>query len=164
MQSIGGIKGSEVLLLSSIAGYVADAQALVANASQAGTPILNSTEMALFQEVMPIQLSDFPLQLSAGSVNFRNAYAPDNDVVPTQFVYEAAYCRLFYTAASVTAPEKFWASAANAVWGNGTCAYRLPGSVSEQTISLPQPAASKNTPSRTALGMLLALFKGMNQS
>ena len=166
MQAIGGVKGSEVLELSDIDQYVAAAQEVVAGFSQAGTPLLNATEMARFNAVMPIPLSDFPLQLSQGSVNFLNAYAPDNDVVPTQFVYEAAYCRLFYTAASVAAPEQYWASAANAIWGNGTCAYQLPSSIGEQAISLPPPAAaSTNTkPSRTALGMLLALAQGINQS
>ncbi|KAJ6109035.1 hypothetical protein N7486_001269 [Penicillium sp. IBT 16267x] len=162
MQSIGGVKGSQVLPLSDIDNYASYARILVQNASLAGDPILNSTEMALFQEVMPIPLSEFPLKVTGGSVNFRNAFAPDNDVVPTQFIYEAAYCRLFYTAASVNAPEKYWASAANAVWGNGTCAYRLPGSLSEQSISLPQPAVAKTTPSRTVLGMLLAISKGIN--
>jgi hypothetical protein len=164
MQSIGGVKGSEVLELSDIEQFVTVAQELVAAYSQAGMPIFNATAMAQFNALMPIPLSDFPLQLSSGSVNFLNAYAPDNDVVPTQFIYEAAYCHLFYTAASINAPEQYWASAANAIWGNGTCAYQLPGSVSEQAISLPPPAKTNNKPSRTALGMLLALSRGMRQS
>jgi hypothetical protein len=157
MQSIGGTKGSEVLELETISAYSELAQGLVGNAS------LTAAELDLWNETAPIPLANFPLVLGSGSVNFRNAFGPSNDVVPAQFIYEAADCRLFYTPASVTNPEAYWAAAATAVWGNGTCVNSL--RQSEGTpADLGIVDSVSNPGTHQALGLLIALGKGINNS
>lgn len=132
MQSIGGIKGSQELGLDDINSFTQLAQSLLANSTE---QILTADELTLFNKTAPIPLSDFPLVIGQSSINFRNAFGPANDQIPTQFIYEAAECRLFYTPASVVKPEAYWAAAANAIWGTGTC-------VNSVSQSGPTPAST----------------------
>ncbi|RFU29719.1 hypothetical protein B7463_g6596, partial [Scytalidium lignicola] len=173
MQSIGGVKGAQELGLSDISSSYDLAYELIAKASKAGTPIYTDAELAEYNKSVPVPLADMPFNLQQASVNFRNAFSPDNDQVPTQFIYQAADCRLFYTAGSLGKPELTWASVANAMWGKGKCAFRKPTTTKTYTSTA---SSSKSSPSSTsgsksgsksgsahkALGLLLALAEGMN--
>jgi hypothetical protein len=174
MQSIGGTKGSQELPLEGVAAIVDVAQRLAINATRDSHPILSSREMFDFMELSPLPLDDFPLPLTSASINFRSSFAPGNDLLPTQFIFEAAECHLFYTADSLVAPEKYWASAANAIWGSGNCAYRasaptvpspdttLGGLETNATNTTSTPSTSSvASGSHMALGLLLALSQGM---
>jgi hypothetical protein len=173
MQSIGGTKGSQYLPLEDVAAIVDVAQRLAVNATRERHPILSSREMFDFMELSPLPLEGFPLPLTSAGVNFRNAFAPGNDLLPTQFIFEAAECHLFYTADSLVAPEKYWASAANAIWGTGNCAYRasaptvpspdttLGGKEPNTTNTSTPSTSSAASGSHMALGLLLALSQGM---
>ncbi|KAH8805426.1 hypothetical protein F5884DRAFT_885765 [Xylogone sp. PMI_703] len=159
MQSLGGVKGSELLTLPVLSSYFDFARELIANASAAGQPIFSDTELANLNESVPIPIGDLSFQIGNAGINFRNAFAPGNDEVPTHYIYQAADCRLFYTAGSVFRPELTWASAANAIWGNGKCAFKKPANVvTEETEE-----ASVTSPNgvHKMLGLLLALSRGM---
>jgi hypothetical protein len=167
MQAIGGIKGSQVHKLSEIAAISAMAFEYLNQSITAGKPILSEKDITRFTEVMPMPLEEFPLKFADGSLNFRNTYTKDNDQIPTQFIYEAATCHLFYTLETVISPAASWALAANAIWGSGSCVggVKLDNSIGSQswddsTSSVDSDnVASPGT--HKALGLLLALGSGL---
>ncbi|KAL7814341.1 hypothetical protein V8C26DRAFT_141037 [Trichoderma gracile] len=124
MQGIGGVKGSQVLPLNQISGAFTEAQSLVQNASDSKKPIFTDKELSVFSPHIPLPLEELPLRLTTGSVNFRNAFSPFDDQTPTQFVYQAADCRLFYTAETLIKPESLWVNVADSIWGDGDCVFR----------------------------------------
>jgi hypothetical protein len=124
MQAVGGVKGGQYWSLSTISHYIERARELAFNASRAGFPILSLEELDRFNKLMPPSVTDFPLRFGGygqSSVNVRNAYGPDDDMTPLQFKYEAADCRLFFTAENVVNPHTTWAAAARAMFGDGSC-------------------------------------------
>jgi hypothetical protein len=55
-------------------------------------------------------------------VNTRNNIRRnDTSLTPLHFVYEAADCRLFYTAASLSDQSVVWSAAYDAMWGSAAC-------------------------------------------
>ncbi|KAL6860811.1 hypothetical protein J3F83DRAFT_747613 [Trichoderma novae-zelandiae] len=123
MQAIGGVKGSQVLEFDTISSYFGAAEFLVQNATDAKKPLFTDKEMSVFSPSIPLALEDLPLRLTTASVNFRNAFSPFDDQLPTHFVYQAADCRLFYTAETLVKPEALWVNVANSVWGDGDCVF-----------------------------------------
>ena len=121
MQALGGVKGGQYLSLPLLHRYISRAYDLAVNASE---PILTPEQLARFEEIAPPDPKNFSLRINrigAGGVNFRNAYREGNDVTPLQFVYEAADCRLFYTAENYIRPATSWLAAANAMLNGGSC-------------------------------------------
>ncbi|PTB68433.1 hypothetical protein BBK36DRAFT_1166347 [Trichoderma citrinoviride] len=191
MQSIGGVKGAQVLELSDISLYSTVAQQLVQNATDAKKPLFTDKEMSVFSPSIPLALEDLPLRLTTGSVNFRNAFSPFDDQTPTHFVYQAADCRLFYTAEALIKPEALWVNVADSVWGGGDCVFtsvpqkaiKSAGSKTESSKAAATSAASGSTdetdddeqetqtpapkkkktkaPAHKALGLLLAMAEGL---
>lgn len=157
MQSIGGIKGAQLLAMSSVSIFIETAKQIVGNATAAGTPIFTEDELAQYNKSLPVAFEDLPFVVGANGINFRNAFAPGNDEVPTQYIYQAADCRLFYTAESIISPEKYWAAAANAVWGNAKCAFQTPSIDSPSTAG----GNSSTGAAHKALSLLLALSQGL---
>ncbi|OJJ50399.1 hypothetical protein ASPZODRAFT_23043 [Penicilliopsis zonata CBS 506.65] len=152
MQAMGGVKGAESLDLSAIEMYSALVASIAMNASETSSPLLTESELDLLNATGPIPLEDFPLTFSGGELNFRNSYHKDNDQVPLQFVYEAAECRLFYTAENYLEQETVWTAAATAMWNGGSC---VPGSTNG-TGSLYETTASNRM---KQLAILVALGK-----
>jgi hypothetical protein len=171
MQAIGGVKGSQVIDLSEIDTAVTGSLQLLNASMQAGQSILSKENLTLLEQVMPIPLADFPLPLS-GSVNYRNAYSQSDDQTPTQFIYEAANCHLFYTPETQINPAITWALAANATWGSGTCVGGVQSTPDNSstplangglgTIDKTIDSAVHRPGTLKALGLLLALGSGMN--
>ncbi|KAH6623944.1 peptidase S41 family protein [Chaetomium tenue] len=123
MQLLGGVKGGQYWSLRTASRYIQEAYDIALHAPDAD-PILSTTEMARFREIAPLPLEEFPLRFDkygSSGVNFRNAYGESDGETPLQFVYEAADCRLFFTAENVLRPETTWRSAARAMFGNGSC-------------------------------------------
>ncbi|MAD87961.1 MAG: hypothetical protein CL912_33790 [Deltaproteobacteria bacterium] len=58
--------------------------------------------------------------LSGIAVNFRDQVREDAQDVPLQFIYEAADCRIFYTAEMLTNYSVLWQRAADALWSNSS--------------------------------------------
>ena len=123
MQGIGGVKGSQFLGLSDISGIYDTVNALVQNATDAKKPLFTEKEYSVFSSSIPAPLDKLPIRLNGGGVNFRNAFAPFDDQLPTHFIYQPADCRLFYTAEMLIKPELLWVNAAKAAWANGECAF-----------------------------------------
>jgi hypothetical protein len=115
MQAMGGVKGEIVMRFDQIQDMVK-------------TVLTNVTNGTAPANVAIPSLDDFPLlpSLSSGSINLRNAY-PRNDSsgIPEQFLYQAANCRIFHTAETLTSIEKMWMRVADIAWRGGKCA---PGS------------------------------------
>ncbi|KAK3935493.1 hypothetical protein QBC46DRAFT_397395 [Diplogelasinospora grovesii] len=120
MQAVGGVKGGQYWSFSTISSYIAKALELAGD-------ILPPEQLARLRELAPPPPSNFSLKLGPygeSSVNFRDAYADyDGDTLtPRQFVYEPADCHLFFTAENIIWPGTTWVAAAEAMFGNGSCA------------------------------------------
>ncbi|KAL7796134.1 hypothetical protein V8C37DRAFT_414417 [Trichoderma ceciliae] len=176
MQGIGGVKGAQTLTLDTISGFYDAANELVKNATDAKQPLFTDEEFSKFQSAIPVPFAELPIKLDGGQVNFRNAFSPFNDDLPTQFIYQAADCRLFYTPQTLTKPETLWVNTANAIWGDGACVFRnAPRKALLLTTTSPSspPASTSNSTSDSgkkhktqssahkALGLLLAMAEGL---
>jgi hypothetical protein len=179
MQAIGGVKGSQTLTFDTISNYYEGANQLVQNATKAKKPLFTDKEYAVFKDAIPITLDEFPIRLTTGQINFRNAFAPFNDELPTHYIYQPADFRLFYTPQALSLPETLWVNTANAVWGNGGSAFSVAphkpiltvnNSTSSATApppastSAPPPASTKKktqSSAHKAVGLLLAMAEGL---
>jgi hypothetical protein len=108
IQSIGGIKGAEILSWSEI---YENAQTALQNATQFQADILN-------------RLTRLPLdRSSANGINVRDNILRDNlsDGLPAQYVVEEADCRLYWTEPMITDITAVWKAAANAAFNGKSC-------------------------------------------
>ncbi|RAQ69253.1 peptidase S41 family protein [Aspergillus flavus] len=124
MQLLGGSKGGQYWSLVTVSHYIKKAREIAVNASGAGSPILSADELARFLELAPPPLTGFPIRIDSrggSGVNFRNEYDEKDPTTPLQFVYEAADCRLFWTAENYVFPESSWVAAADAMFGDASC-------------------------------------------
>lgn len=178
MQGIGGVKGAQVWELSTLSQIYAAVTQVVQNATEAKKPLFTTKELDAFKPHIALPLEEFPIRLSTGSVNYRNAFAPFNDEVPTHFIYQPADCRLFYTPAALINPSAKWASVADAIWGKGECAFSVtppPPILSDDkhsSTSASKPAATTaattaagkqktQSSAHKAVGLLLAMAEGL---
>lgn len=118
MQIMGGVRGAQSASLGLIDDWVASAGQVVASAP-AGTFPEQLLEIA--NRSAPLGLKNMPLVLNGGGVNFRNAYQEGKGDLPLQFEYQAADCRLFYTAENYIKPHTTWKAAKAAIWGSKGC-------------------------------------------
>lgn len=87
----------------------------------------NETDLALIEESgVGALLEGYELvssRASAGAVNSRDLIRKVDveSGVPAQFTYEAADCRIWYTAESVVDVRALWRDVADVAWGNGQC-------------------------------------------
>ncbi|KAH7636100.1 hypothetical protein B0T09DRAFT_317777 [Sordaria sp. MPI-SDFR-AT-0083] len=122
MQAVGGSKGSQVAMPANIRqwfGYILNADR--------GNVTIKSKELAALlpsPDLPPLE----PITLAGSGVNYRNAYADGADSTedkeddyPTQFLYEAANCRLFYKAEHMRSMAPLWRDVAAAAWKNASC-------------------------------------------
>ncbi|KAJ5643302.1 uncharacterized protein N7484_005809 [Penicillium longicatenatum] len=116
MQAMGGIKGAQVENLADMANLLAVAKELAKSSS-----LLSDEDLENWDKYVPSPLSEFPYQTSNATVNLLNAFGPTNDIVPRQFIYEAAECRRFFTFENIVDQETTWASAADAMFYGGGC-------------------------------------------
>lgn len=115
IQAVGGIKGANNFAYADL-GYYAGL------AYNSGTPAqqaqANWTVLKDLQSTLPIDRS------IDTSINVRDNILRANleDGTPSQFLYEPADCRLFYTPAMMADVTQIWIAAADAAFGNGKCA------------------------------------------
>ncbi|KAL2831556.1 hypothetical protein BDW59DRAFT_169792 [Aspergillus cavernicola] len=116
MQAMGGTRGGQVLPGATLLEIVS---AILEAASQAG--LLSAAELQELQAISPAPQS--PLQYGALNVNLRDAYSQydEDSLMPLQFVYEPAHCRLFYTVENILHPATTWSAAVKAIWGDAEC-------------------------------------------
>ncbi|KAH1369614.1 hypothetical protein KXW29_008269 [Aspergillus fumigatus] len=124
MQAIGGTRGGQNLAYGGIYSYVETAHNLIRKSLRNGsTPLMSFQEWAQFNRSIPRDPDEFPF-VFGGGVNLRNEYAPGDDATPQQFTYQAADCRLFYTAESWFSQEEVWRAAAVALFGGKSSCVR----------------------------------------
>ncbi|KAL1967220.1 hypothetical protein VTN77DRAFT_3511 [Rasamsonia byssochlamydoides] len=148
MQALGGSKGANSAPYTALSSYATEGYALAVNASRTSDPVLTPEELDQYNSTVGIPVSEFPLPLLGGEVNLKNNYRPGNDIVPLQFIYEAAECRLFFTIENYQQQETIWAAAARAMFGNGSCVL---GSTNA-TGSLYGPSSVSNSTSGSGSG------------
>lgn len=117
MQAVGGVKGANNYPWVFINQLVDDAYNLAPDqASYFNTTVLSQYrgETALIPFARGVT--------SSGEINVRDAIRQgDTTQTPLQFVYEAANCRLFYTAEMTVDVTAMWEKVADVTWGNGNC-------------------------------------------
>ncbi|KZL86346.1 peptidase s41 family protein [Colletotrichum incanum] len=131
MQAVGGVKGVEALNVVSL-------RAVIRQTARDAIRAKYLDYLGDAFDVLP-DIGEPPLRpsvaRSGGKFNYRNAYSHDNaDGYPTQFVYEVANCRLFYTSEMIIDPVAIWIHSADVSWKDVKC---VNGSTmnSEMTIS-----------------------------
>ena len=118
MQAVAGTRGSLVYNVAAISSIINET--IQSNTS---IPVDQVPSVVL----PPLNLGD----PSKYSFNFRNQVRKDAQQVPLQFIYEAADCRIFYTAAMLADYTVLWQAAADALWANTSlCVSSSTGQVS----------------------------------
>ncbi|PVH77617.1 hypothetical protein DL98DRAFT_591045 [Cadophora sp. DSE1049] len=104
MQAVAGTRGA--------LRYGADRIAVTVNATLLYNASINpSTLPSPFTPPINVPLAGI-------AVNFRDQVREDAQEIPLQFIYEAADCRLFYTAEMLADYSVLWQRAADALWEN----------------------------------------------
>nr|ABA70581.1 hypothetical protein [Penicillium chrysogenum] len=116
MQAMGGTRGAQVMPAETLMTITTAVLEMAAEEE-----LLSESELQQLEALSPAEES--PLQYGSLQVNFRDGYSKlDKDsVMPLQFVYEPAHCRLFYTLENVLQPATAWSAAVKAMWGSGHC-------------------------------------------
>ncbi|OCK80288.1 hypothetical protein K432DRAFT_353352 [Lepidopterella palustris CBS 459.81] len=127
MQAVGGTKGSLTFSYPVLQQFASGLIEFAASRDNKTAAQLNSTVLGTL--AYPKQLFKRAMQDENGALGQINAAdnlrKGDTSQTPLEFVYEAADCKLFYTADMYLDVTKVWKAVANAKWGNGTC---VPGS------------------------------------
>ncbi|ORY09755.1 hypothetical protein BCR34DRAFT_365903 [Clohesyomyces aquaticus] len=168
MQGIGGTKGSQnfqwddISVRSQIAFFLGSPEQQAAwNGTDFGKTAFATQ---LFKR------SAYAGGSAAGGINFRdNLRKGDESQTPLQFIYEAADCRMWFTAPMINDVTEVWKGVADRMWKNTTC---VQGSVSaggqDKGGSLPPPPLQKGPKSmahgrarsRGVLGLTLITWAG----
>lgn len=135
MQGVGGSKGSQVLSFDTIYNFalntLSNAEELYGlDTAQKLNKTTAAGRIANTQQLFKRSTRLITEHLS-GSVNsLDNLRQNDTTETALEFVYEAADCRLFYTAKSYLDPVPLWKQAIDTKWGNGKC---VNGSIEDAT-------------------------------
>jgi len=127
MQAVGGTKGSLLFPFSTIQSFASTIIDLVARKDDRAAAKLNHTIVGRIADSEQVfkRVTYEALGARAGVNGADIIRKDDASQTPLQFVYEAADCKLFYTADMVLDVRETWKAVAAAKWGNGTC---VPGS------------------------------------
>ncbi|ETS74056.1 hypothetical protein PFICI_13922 [Pestalotiopsis fici W106-1] len=136
MQGVGGTKGAQLLTFDSIIKHMQTTLRItsVLHGKDGERRLLQTTPVGSLLNASQIRLRSARFSGDGhanGAVNsLDNMGRVDDKLVPLEFVYEAADCRLFYTAKSYINPTRLWEMAADAKWGDSSC---VEGSMSHAT-------------------------------
>lgn len=123
VQSIGGVRGTQVLPFNTIYSAAAGVMKL---ASPEQKHKLNATDMGQIADDGAYVLARSYADGKGARVNVRNGIDPnDPKRTPREFVYWPADCRIWSTAEMVLKPQKLWSAVAKTAFGDGEC---TPGS------------------------------------
>ena len=132
MQGVGGVKGANVYGNDYLIQIMEEGIAKDASKSEA-KQLFNKygTEVqAMYYATLRAAIGS---EGHVARVNIRNNIRKgDTTRTPLQFVYEAADCRLFYTAPMMVDQETVWATTYEANWGNGNCVKGSTGQASSK--------------------------------
>lgn len=128
-QGVGGVKGSQVIKWPNLSRFW-DAIAQETTLSSATDALIKATNFSI--SPLPIDRAGG----ASGSSNMRNHLRiGDSSMTPLQFVYEAADCRIWYTAEMLSDPNPLWNRVAGIAF-HGTrfsSPYCTPGSTNHPT-------------------------------
>ncbi|KAL1592023.1 hypothetical protein SLS60_011615 [Paraconiothyrium brasiliense] len=158
MQGVGGTKGAQVYPIT----LIRDTLSAYAQAD----PSLNQTVVgAMLNATKPFERGATDADGNRGGatrINLRDMYRMnDTSLTPLEFVYEAADCRLFYTAEMVRNVTAVWQKTVDAHWGdaNKTCVEgsvghksSLSGGVFDENKQPPNTSTSPSSPSESKTG------------
>ncbi|KAF2688720.1 hypothetical protein K458DRAFT_475396 [Lentithecium fluviatile CBS 122367] len=165
MQGVAGSKGSQVYSFTQVYNQAALAWDQLPDYQEQ----LNETEVgALVYANRPLMRSAYQSngQTSSG-INLRdNIRMNDTTVTPLEFVYEAADCRIFYTADMYRDVTNVWMKTADARWGdsNSVCIEGSTGhesSISGGFKTLAAVTKKSAAPTATKSSALMGLFVGL---
>lgn len=103
------------------------------------TVLFTPQELERANASMPAPIQSLPYKVD-GSVNFENTYLEADVSKPLQFEFQAADCRLYYTAENILDPKSSWAAAKEATWGGGKCVEGSQDAAKKQPDSPGKPA------------------------
>lgn len=122
MQAVGGVKGANVYKFDSLLSWIDQASTNLSTPAQKESFEKRYSGLEDGAIQMLTRAAIGPDGLLVASANVRNNIRLDDDTVtPLQFVYEAADCRLFYTAPMLAMQSLVWSAAYNSMWKNGSC-------------------------------------------
>lgn len=119
MQYVGGVKGSEIVYLGDVIPFVS---MLYEDAPTEVVQAANQTGLKTLQELGNYTLyrSADPVGSTFASINYQNFIGQfDSSYTPMQFVYEAADCRLWYSADMAFDITTIWQRAASEAFAIG---------------------------------------------
>lgn len=129
MQGVAGVKGSRLQAYTNIDVQVTSVRAF--------SPTL-SADLFPNNKSIPLNVGDY----TRFGVNLLNQVRQSKQDVPLHFVYQAADCRIFYTAKMLADYRELWQYAADALWTNpGLCVQGSTG----------HPSAAQNVTTITAV-------------
>jgi hypothetical protein len=111
MQAVGSVRGFDVIEFSEIKSI-----------TMSSLEIANLYHISVPETLTLPSTADNPLKVSLASINSGNIIRlGDETNTPTEFLYDAADCRLFWTAENLIDVTTIWQRAAIYRWGNGAC-------------------------------------------
>jgi len=135
MQAASGSRGAEIYIAQNIDNSVTTAE------------YFNATTT----EYLPNKQTD--VLITFLSVNLRDQIQREQQDVPVQFVYDAANCRIFYTAKTWSDYSSLWTHAVNAISDPKLCVAGSTGYSSTGTgLQASTPPPTSKTPVNGALG------------
>ncbi|KAF2471196.1 uncharacterized protein BDR25DRAFT_342528 [Lindgomyces ingoldianus] len=145
MQGVAGSKGAQVYTFT----QVSDEASIAFNSLPAYQEELNKTELgALVYAERPLMRTAYQANgQSLSVINLRdNIRINDTSGIPLEFIYEAADCRLFYTADMIRDVTNTWKKTVDARWGDtkATCVEGSTGHNSSLSGGSPTSANNGN--------------------
>ncbi|OCK81559.1 hypothetical protein K432DRAFT_434049 [Lepidopterella palustris CBS 459.81] len=166
MQGVGGSKGAQVYSFDLVHKEALDAYNFLADYQDQ----LNGTELGdLVFAQRPLMRSSYSANGQARSaINLRdNIREGDTTNTPLEFVYEAADCKLFYTAGMVNDVSLVWKAAVDSEWSGKGCVDGSTGDKSSISGGVKLPGAGKTSGTRglsvrdSAAAVVVAWFIGI---
>ena len=141
MQSVSGSRGSEVMQIVQTDSLANGLRGLETNRSGHSDPDL------------PPSSKNNRFFARGGGFNVRDQIRRNSED-PLQFIYEAADCRIFYTAPMITDYTVLWTRAADAMWKNSSLCVEdstgNPTSGNETSLDAPPTSSGSAPPSSTS--------------
>ncbi|KAF2811787.1 uncharacterized protein BDZ99DRAFT_497434 [Mytilinidion resinicola] len=170
MQAVSGTKGSRVLEFYTINDFALKFMEIVTSLHEETAAKLNATVIGTL--AYPSQLAQRLAYRSGkpvGSINAEDTLLKnDTTETPSEFHYEAADCKIFYTAKQILDVTEVWKTVADTKWGNKKCVANSTGDPTSESVvynSTTPETTNNNAAVRgasvsmfAAVGVVLALF------
>lgn len=127
MQGVAGTRGSNTVAFTFIDGIIQTVLSVGANEPELFSEVMEVTGLTE-QDIdsLPAPLNQAPWAIRSGNVNTLDIVHPDSNEpgIPWQFAYEAAHCRIFFTAPMVRDITELWRAVAKFAEGDDSVCVR----------------------------------------